>query len=151
MTKRILHQTTEGRPPLSTLDAVLLAPLAAPFLLPPLALLGWGAYRIGAGYFAALHAPATPAAWWQWPWNWPGARLVEAIAGALGLPPAADFSFSNPLHLFADLAVIDRALMALFANGIIALIPLFLLALLSVTAVKVCCRAWARRPASRIE
>lgn len=117
---------TQDKPRLSTLDALLLLPLAAPFLLPPLGLLGWGAYRIGAGYVAALHAPAAPASWWQWPWGWPGARLVEAIHGALGLPPASDFSFSNPVHLFADLSVVDRALMALFANGVVALLPLCL-------------------------
>ncbi len=151
MTERVSRQTTEGRPRLSTLDAVLLAPLAAPLILPPLGLLGWAAYRISAGYVAALHAPVAPASWWQWPWGWPGARLVEAIHAALGLPPASDFSLSNPLHLFADLAVIDRALMAIFINGIIALIPLFLLVLPSLAAVKACCRAWARRPASRIE
>jgi len=101
---------TQDKPRLSILDALLLAPLAAPFLLPPIGLLGWVGYRIGAGYVAALQTPAAPASWWQWPWGWPGARLVEAIHGALGLWPASDFSFSNPLRLIADLAAIDRSI-----------------------------------------
>ena len=142
MTDTSAHQSTQGQPRLSTLDALLLTPLAAAFVLPPLALLGWAAYRIGAGYVAALRAPATPMSWWQWPWDWPGARLVEAILGALGLAPASDFSFSNPVRLFDDLAVVNRALVALFANGIIALVLLSLLAVLSGIAVMI--RRWAR-------
>ena len=147
MTDTPAHQSTQGQPRLSTLDALLLAPLAAPFVLPPLALLGWGGYRIGAGYVATLRAPATPVSWWQWPWDWPGVRLVEGVYAALGLPPASDFSFSNPLHLVANLTVIDRALMALLANGVIALVPLYLLALLVGGAVKACLWMCARRPA----
>ena len=99
MTDTPAHQSTQGQPRLSTLDALLLAPLAAPFVLPPLALLGWGGYRIGAGYVATLRAPATPVSWWQWPWGWPGVRLAEGVCAALGLPPASDFSFSSPLYL----------------------------------------------------
>ena len=142
-----LAHSLKGPPRFSTLDALLLAPLAAPFLLPPLGLLGWGADQIGAGYVAALHAPVTPVSWWQWPWGWPGARLVEAIHGALGLPPASDLSFSNPSHLLGDLALVNRGLMALLANKVIALIPLYLPALLIGGAVKACFRARARRTA----
>lgn len=147
MTDTSAHQSTQRPPRLSTLDALLLAPLAAPFVLPPLALLGWGGYRIGAGYVATLRAPATPVSWWRWPWDWPGVRLVEGVYAALGLPPASVFSFSNPLHLIADLAVIDRALMALLANGVIALVPLYLFALLVGGAVRACLWVRARRPA----
>lgn len=138
-------RTTPGPPRFSSLDALLLAPLATPFLLPPLGLLGWVGYRIGAGYVAALQAPAAPASWWQWPWSWPGVRLVEAIHGALGLPSASDFPFSNPLHLIADLAVIDQALMAFLVNGVIALIPLCLVALLIGAVARTC--LWARKEA----
>lgn len=110
-------------------------------------MLGWGAYRIGAGYVAALQAPAAPASWWQWPRGWPGARLVEAVHGALGLPRASDFSFSDPLHLSADLSVVNRALMALLADGIIALLPSCLVVLLIGAAARACLGARARRPA----
>lgn len=137
----------QSKPQFSTLDVVLLAPLAAPLVVLPLGMLAWGVYRFGAGYAAAVHATAAPAARWDWPWCWPGARAVEAFYAALGLPPASNFSFMNPLRPFSDLEVIDRALMALFVNGIIAALPLWLAVLLIGALVRARRCASARRSA----
>lgn len=121
---------------LSTIDAVLMGPFLMPFYLPPLGLLSWGAYRLTANYLTAIPAPAVPIEWWQWPWGWPGARLVEALCAALGLPAASELSFSNPMLLFTDVEIFLRAILALLANCVVTLIPLYLSLLLLGTAAR---------------
>lgn len=117
-------------PRFTALDAILLAPLAAPFIALPLGLMGWGLYGFGTGYVTAIHTPAAQVAWWQWPWDWPGARIVEAFYSMCGALPASEASFSNPLHLFVGLDLIDRAGSASAIDCLIALLPLPIIALM---------------------
>ena len=136
-------QTTRGRTHLSTLDALLLAPLAAPFVLIPLGLLAWGVTQLSVGYVATIHAPAVPIVWWQWPWGWPGARLVEAAYAAFGFPASSDFSFTSfsftgLLRLWEDFDVADRALIALIINCVVAFLPLQLVGLLAAVVMRAC-------------
>lgn len=115
----------KSAPRLSTLDAVLLAPLAAPFVLPPLAVGIWGLARLASRYVERVQAPPAPAAWWEWPWGWPGARVVEALHVAMGLPAAPDlFHFDrSPWHLVPWTNAAGRAFMALSVDCLVALMP----------------------------
>ena len=89
-------RTARERTRLSALDAVLLAPLAAPFFLLPLGLLVWGVARLATDYVAAVRAPAAAVAWWRWPWGWPGPRVVEALHTGFGAHPVSDLALSGP-------------------------------------------------------
>ena len=140
-------QTTRGRTDFSALDALLLAPLAAPFVLIPLGLLTWGIAQLSVDYVATIHAPAVPIGWWRWPWGWPGARLVEAAYAAFGLPASSAFSFLSPLRLSDDFDVAARALTALGINCVVAVLPLDLVGLLAAAVMKACLWMRARRSA----
>lgn len=120
----------------SALDAVLQAPLAAPFFLLPLGLLVWGIARLAVRYVDAVRFPAPPVAWWQWPWGWPGPRVVETLHTALGGLPVSDLSPSGPWprHMSDAFEVAGRALMALSIDGLVALLPL-IVALWTIAAV----------------
>lgn len=126
------QETAGGRVRLTTLDqwlwALLLAPLAAPFVLVPLGFVVWGVARLAEDYAAAVRAPARPAPWWDWPWGWPGAKATEALHVAFGGPPLSDLSPFGPWpwHLADWFEVAGRALTALCLDGLVALLPLIL-------------------------
>ena len=110
----------------STLDALLLTPLAASFLLPPLGLLVWGLAHLAERYVATVRAPAAPMAWWQWPWGWPGPRMAEALHTALGGSPLSGLSPWGSWHPADSFEVVSRALTAVAIDGLVALLPLVL-------------------------
>ena len=141
-------RTARERTRLSALDAVLLAPLAAPFFLLPLGLLVWGVARLATDYVAAVRAPAAAVAWWRWPWGWPGPRVVEALHTGFGAHPVSDLAFSGPWpwRLAASFEIAGRALMALCVDGLVALLPL-VLALWATAAVLAVVAAQARTKA----
>ena len=117
----------QQRPPMSVLGAILLTPLAAPFILPPLVLAAFGIVELTMAYPAAAQSPPTDWAWWQWPWGWPGARLVETFYVGLG---------SAPGH--GGIETVHRAVVGFAVNGFIALAPLNL----GLLTVAVLLRAW---------
>ena len=139
-------RTARERTRLSALDAVLLAPLAAPFFLLPLGLLVWGVARLATDYVAAVRAPAAAVAWWRWPWGWPGPRVVEALHTGLGAHPVSDLALSGPWpwHLADSFEIAGRALMALCVDGLVALPPLYLAVWVIAAALAVHLRAKAR-------
>lgn len=102
--------------------------LLLPFVVLALAAMLWGGYE-AVIWFDASRAAYEPAAWYAWPWNWPGAHLATEALSYFG--PEPDLNVAGPLgplkQVIAWPALTARAFLAIAINLMIAMIPLILL------------------------
>lgn len=96
--------------------------VAMPIALLLLGAVGWGVFEAVSWYTTAVGTYET-AAWYAWPWHWPGAYLTDAFFGMIdqglrsGREPQAT---SEWIVWFAN---VPRAMIAIAINITVAFLP----------------------------
>jgi hypothetical protein len=104
------------------IGAIFLLPFVAVFF----AAVAWGCYE-AVVWYDATSASYTSAAWYAWPWHWPGAHLTQEIFGALELGHPAEPQGDMLRQALAWAATLPKAGFAIVINMFVAMIPIYLM------------------------
>lgn len=99
--------------------------LLAPLVVSAFILVGWGAYE-AIVWFDISQASYQPAAWYAWPWHWPGAHLATEFLSPFSQPTQTNSAISIGA-IFGWVDKFVHALLAIAINTMIAFLPFILL------------------------
>lgn len=107
------------------LGTLLLLPFAAIFF----AAFAWGCYEAVVWYDVASTA-YIPAAWYEWPWHWPGAPLSKHFFDLFTSRTIIETQGGAVSQFVASVFSLPKAMIAIAINVLVAMVPLYLLGFL---------------------